>query len=194
MGAVALAVIVGVVGALASAGGGTAAVPGCGSFDAQSDAQDVFIERGGSPKRNLGGMDPDRDGVACENLPGPYKGYATVGYNRKKQFFFGTATMPSGASGEPACMYGNRRYPDAARRVNLFRITPDGDKPLLGEYQGRTEARPAKGRLLWKAKRVRPARGLYYAEVEERIPLSAYGRVECPGFSSRPALLPRPVK
>lgn len=189
-----MAALVAITGLFALAGSGSAAAPGCGAFKAQGDAQDEFLERGGGPGRNVGGMDADRDGVACEGLPAPYKGYATIGYNRKKGFFFGTATMPTRASAEAgfACLYGNRHFDDAARKVNVFRVTSSGDKPLLGEYRGAAEARPESGRLLWKAEKAKPLPGLYYATFEERIPTTPYGRNECPAFSSQPAQLPRP--
>lgn len=78
----ALAVLAGAVVMGFGAAGGAAAVPGCEAFGAQGDAQDAFIEAGGSPARNAGSMDPDGDGVACEDLPAPFKGYATIGYHR----------------------------------------------------------------------------------------------------------------
>src|SRR5262245_39816650 len=94
IGAAALAsAIAAVVAAFAGVGSGAAAVPGCGAFKAQGDAQDAFMEAGGSPARNVGKMDPDGDGVACEALGAPFKGYATIGYNRKKQFFYGVVKM-----------------------------------------------------------------------------------------------------
>ncbi|MBK5219879.1 MAG: hypothetical protein JJE35_08845 [Thermoleophilia bacterium] len=195
-GALALTATVGAVAMLAFAGSTAAAMPGCGSFAAQADAQDAFVELGGSPQRKVGNLDPNRDGVACEGLPGPYKGYATIGYNRKKQFFYGIATMPPNGTGgtEIPCLYGNRHFDDAPRKVNIFRVTPSGDKPLIGEFKGKAEARPESGHLLWKAEKSHPLFGRYYVAFEERIPLSPYGPNECPGFSSRPTLLPRPTR
>jgi hypothetical protein len=194
-GALALAGIACVLCLLAFASSGAAAVPGCGSFKAQADAQDAFFELGGSPQHPVGKLDPDRDGVACEGLPAPYKGYATIGYNRKKQFFYGVATMPllSEGSGFP-CMYGNRRFPDAPRKVDIFKITPQGDKPLLAEFKGKAEAQSETGKLLWKAERTNPPVGQYYVAFEARIPVTPYGRNECPSFSSQPTLLPRPKR
>jgi hypothetical protein len=179
---------------LATSGGGSAAVPACPSFTAQGDAQDTFVELGGSPRHHVGELDPDRDGVACEDLPGPYKGYATIGYNRAERFFYGTATMPAGGAGEGEvpCLYGDRHGDDAPRKVEIFRITPEGDKPVFDGYAGKAEALPASGRLLWKAKKVLREPGLYYATFEERIRSTPYGPTECPGFSSQPTLLPRP--
>jgi hypothetical protein len=195
LGALGLAAFLGAWCLPAVTGSSAAAGPVCASFAAQADAQDAFAELGGTPRRQLGKLDPDRDGVACESLPGPYKGYATIGYNRKEQFFYGTATMPSGSGGGGApCLYGDRQSDDSPRKVRIFRITPNGDVPLLGANAGKAEARPASGRLLWKAEEVLPAPGSYYATFEERIRVTPYGPTECPGFSSQPTLLPRATR
>jgi len=170
---------------------GEAAVPGCGSFAAQADAQDAFLEAGGKPGRNAGRMDPDRDGVACEELPGPFKGYATIGFHRGKQFFYGVVTMPIPAGGAAPCLLGDRLGPEAPRRLKVFRVGPQGGTPLISR-SARAQALPEQGRLVWKIERPSPVQGRYYAELEERIRLSPYGRNQCPGFSSRPTLLPRP--
>ncbi len=170
---------------------GEAAVPGCGSFAAQADAQDAFLEAGGKPGRSVGRMDPDRDGVACEELPGPFKGYATIGFHRGKQFFYGVVTMPVPAGGEAPCLLGDKLGPEAPRRLKVFRVQAGGDKPLVSR-SARARALPKQGRLVWKIERPHPVRGQYYAELEERIRLSPYGRNQCPGFASLPTLLPRP--
>jgi hypothetical protein len=186
-------VVAAAVALLALAGGSTAAVPGCGAFAAQADAQDAFLEAGGDPGRNVGGMDPDRDGVACEDLPAPFKGYATIGYNRKRQFLYGIVTMPMPpAGGEAPCLYGNKNYPDSSRRLNVFKIRSDGDKPLLGRYKAGAQADPAAGKLVWKVERPNLIPARYYVSFDEKIRTSPYGRNPCPGFSSRPTLLPRP--
>ncbi len=194
MRALGLAGLLGAASLLALAGNGAAAVPGCPSFGSQSEAQDAFVELGGSPRDHVGKLDSDHDGVACEGLSGPYKGYATIGYNREKQFFYGTATMPRGSGkGGVHCLYGDRRGGNSPRKVHVFRITSSGDKPLLGDgYAGKAEALSASGRLLWKAEKAVPVAGRYYASFEERIRLTPYGRSECPSFSSQPTLLPRP--
>ncbi|HZO05435.1 MAG TPA: hypothetical protein VFB52_03545 [Solirubrobacterales bacterium] len=176
-----------------SGAAGAAAVPGCGAFEAQGDAQDAFMEAGGSPARNAGKMDPDGDGVACEALGAPFKGYATIGYNRKKQFFYGIVKMPAALDGgESPCLYGNKNYPDASRRFNIYKVRTDGDKPLLGRYKAGTQADPAAGTLIWKVERADLVQARYYVAFDERVPLTPYGRNECPGFSSVPTLLPRP--
>ncbi len=179
--------------ALGVAGSGAAAVPSCGAYKAQGDAQDAFLEAGGDPGRNVGGMDPDGDGVACEDLPAPYKGYATIGYNRKRQFLYGIVTMPvPPAGGEAPCLYGNKNYPDSSRRLNVFKIRTDGDKPLLGRYKAGAQADPARGTLVWKVERPNLILAHYYVAFDEKVRTSPYGRNPCPGFSSRPTLLPRP--
>ncbi len=180
---------------LALAASGNAAVPGCAGYRSQGEAQDAFVGAGGGPGRNLGNLDPDRDGVACEALPAPYKGYATIGYNRKRQFFYGTATMPQATTSEGPypCMFGDRIGDDAPRKVNVFRVTAGGDRALLGPSAGRTAQGPD-GRLLWKADKPLPGPGRYYASFEERIRTDPYGPTDCPGFSSRPTLLPRPQR
>jgi len=193
----ALALVVGAVGAVLALGasGGAAAVPGCGAFEAQADAQDEFVALGGSPARDVGGMDGDGDGVACEGLGAPFKGYATIGYHRGKGFFYGQVTMPAApAGGEAPCLYGNKNFPDASRRLNVYKVRADGDMPLLGRYKAGAEANPELGKLIWKVERANLIRGEYYVAFDERVRLSPYGRNECPGFSSRPTLLPRPQK
>jgi hypothetical protein len=190
MGGAALVGSVAVLLMLAPAAGG-AALPGCGKFTAQADAQDAFLAAGGKPGRNLGRMDGDRDGVACEELPGPFKGYATIGFHRAKGFFYGVVTMPMPSGGAAACLLGDRHDPDVPRRLNVFRVHPDGDKPLLA-YGAGTQALPEQGRLQWKIERRGPPLGRYYAAFEERVRLGPYGRNECPGFSSRPTAFPRP--
>ena len=107
-------------------GTGAAAVPGCASFRSQADAQDYFAAMGGGPRRPVGGLDGDRDGVACEDAPPPFKGFATIGYNPKKGFFYGTVSMPPAAAapaGErSACLYGNRHFVEGPRLLRVYRV------------------------------------------------------------------------
>lgn len=196
LGAVALVGVVGIVFAVGAGASGAAAVPGCGAFKAQGDAQDAFMAAGGSPARNAGKMDPDRDGVACERLGGPFKGYATIGYNRKKQFFYGIVTMPAALDGgEAPCLYGNKSYPDSSRRLNIFKVRPQGDKALLSRYGAvGAQADPAAGKLVWKVDRRNLPRARYYVSFEERIRTTPSAPTECPGFDSRPTLLPAPKR
>jgi hypothetical protein len=181
----------GLLATLALAGSGGAATPGCASFPSQAAAQEHFAELGGSPERRVGALDDDRDGVACEFLPGPYKPFATIGYNRKGNFFYGVVSMPSVQRGDEGfpCLYGNRHFPRGPRRLNVYKVQPGADKPIFGALAA--EARPESGRLLWKAERDLVTPGTYYAAFEEKIRTSPYGANECPGFRSYEIALPR---
>lgn len=171
---------------VAPAGAGSAAERGCASFSSQAAAQAYLLKQGGAPKRSSRRLDPDRDGVACEGRPGPYRGFAAFGYNERRGFFYGTASMPPDADADGyACMYGNSRYPEGSRRLHLYRVRKGSDRDLLGEFGIGVETRPATGRLRWKLERPPPAPGRYYVVFEESIPLSPYGPVPCPGFRSR---------
>ncbi len=179
--------------ALALAGSGGAATPGCSSFRSQAAAQTYFAARGGGPGRAVGGLDGNRDGVACEGLAGPYKGFATIGYNRRKQFFFGVATMPPNATaGGFACLEGNRHFPDGPRQLDIYRVRSGGDRLVAADVAA--EAQADRGQLIWKAVRGSIVPGTYYAEFEARIPLSPYGGNECPGFRSGATFLPPPQR
>jgi hypothetical protein len=174
------------------AGGDAAATPGCPSFKSQAEAETFFIEQGGSATHSVGRLDSDGDGVACEGLGGPYQGIATLGYNNKRDFFFGVASMPPLASrnGEFACLAGNRRWPDGPRWVNVFRVKPGGDVSILGTHMASAEAKPATGRLVWKVDKPLPLPGRYYAVFEESLRTSPYGPNPCPEFRSRTITLP----
>jgi hypothetical protein len=174
------------------AAAGPEALRGCHTFAAQGDAEEYFLEHGGTPERNVAKMDGDHDGVACEGLGAPYVGYATIGYNRRKHFLYGTATMPPGASpapAEPPCLVGDRKGTEGPRRLRVYRVTPGGDKRVFGKPIG-AEAKSASDRLLWKQDLARIEPGVYYAEFLEPIRLTPYGRSECPPFSSAPTRLP----
>lgn len=182
--------------ALSDAGAVTP-VPGCPSFRSQAEAQQYFTDFGGSPGRRVGDLDPDRDGVACEARSAPYKGFATIGYNRKRGFFYGTVTMPPAtaapAAGEKfACLYGNRHFPEGPRLLRIYRVTAKGPIPVTGAFAA--EARPQSNRLLWKEERRKILAAHYYAAFEERVPISPYGTNECPGFSSAEVRLPPPLR
>jgi hypothetical protein len=170
--------------------GALAPVPGCSSFASQADAQDHFARFGGSPGNTVGALDSDRDGVACEGRPGPYKAFATIGYHRKGGFFYGVATMPPAVDGDDRfpCLYGNRHYPDGPRLLNVYKVQPGADKPILGAIGA--EARPESGRLLWKAEREAVTPGRYYAAFEDKVRMQPYGPNECPGFHSAEIALP----
>jgi hypothetical protein len=174
-------------GALAA---GSAEPHGCGSFHHQADAQAWFFEAGGSPQLDAGALDADSDGVACEELAGPYQGYATLGYSKIRKFFYGYATMPAASVGPAAfaCLEGNTHFSDGPRLVSVYRVTPGPDRKVADSVGA--EARAASGRLVWKADRKTLVPGRYYAEFEERVRTSAYGSNQCPAFSSRPVRLP----
>lgn len=189
-----LATVAGAIALLAPAGGGAAQVRQCGSFGSQGGAQAYFAELGGSPSRRIGRLDADGDGVACEGRPGPYKGFAGFGYNKRRDFFYGNAWMPAVEfEGQRfACLYGNEHFPEGPRRLNVYKVQPGPDKQLRpGKFGVGAEANPDTGQLQWKigAKHVR---GRYYMAFEERIPLHPYGRNQCPGFHSRTIQLPVP--
>lgn len=177
-------VLLGAVGSLA------ASPRDCGSFSSQAEAQAYFVEAGGSIEHSVGRLDPDHDGVACEGTDGPYAGYATIGYNKKRDFFYGTASMPPRPeSGEYTCLVGNPHFVDAARLVKIFRVTAAGDKPVSDPGGVGTEARPASGRIVWRVDRKTVVPGRYFAEFEERQATSPSGN-ECPAFRSAAVSLP----
>lgn len=173
-----------------TASGAERPAPRCPSFPSQADAQERFFAQGGSPSHDVGDLDDDGDGVACEGLPGPYAGYATIGYNRERKFLYGTASMPSEADGEGfACLLGNRQFADGARRLTIYRSVPGPDKAVSRPLKA--EPRPGSGRLLWKLERKLTAVDRYYVVFEAQIHLSPYKPSNCPEFSSPEAYLPR---
>jgi len=179
--------------ALAAAPAGRAEpIHGCAHFGTQAAAQAYFIELGGSLGHRVGSLDPDRDGIACEQLGGAYAGYANLGYNRTKNFFYGFGAMPeSGPEADPfPCLIGNRHFSDGPRRVNVYRVMPGPDKRIFSRNGVGAEARLDSGRLVWKGGREVVLPGRYYAEFEERIPLHPYGSNECPAFRSPLVRLP----
>lgn len=195
LGALALALFA--AGALAAGGGATrqaqraAKVRGCGSFQHQADAQAYLLEIGGSREHPIRRLDPDGDGVACEGLPAPYAGFATLGYNRRRGFLYGTVTMPHTGGSEPyPCLSGNTHFLEGPRLFNVYRVSGKRSRRLFPAYGLGAEARSASGRLLWRANRKQVPRGRYYVEFENRIATSPYAETECPGFSSAMVELP----
>jgi hypothetical protein len=182
-GAVALAVWV-------SVDAGAAPLPGCSAFVSQAAAQEYFVEHDGSPRQPVGDLDDDRDGVACETLPAPFAGFATLNYNPRKKLFYGSASMSPPAAGSEGfpCLYGNRSLPTGPRRLGLYKVLPGADRLVRGPIGA--EARIASARLVWKASIKAVGVGSYYAMFEEKIRLSPYGPSECPGFRSRQMALP----
>lgn len=177
--------------AFAATASSAAATRGCASFKSQAQAQVYFIEEGGTIEHGVGLLDPDHDGVACEGSPGPFRGYATLGYNKKRDFFYGTVSMPpSPTGGEFPCMIGNRHFPDAPRRLNVYKVNGDGDKAIFNQFGLGAEADPSSGRLIWRADRKTVIPGNYFAEFEEKARTTAYGGTECPAFRSPIVSLP----
>jgi hypothetical protein len=167
--------------------------PGCAPFPSQAGAQERFIQLGGAPSRNAGGLDGDGDGVACEGLPGPYAGYATIGYHRERKFLYGTASMPLEADGEGfACLLGNGQFADGTRRLTVYRATPGGDRAISGSLKA--EPRPGSGRLLWKLRRELTVGARYHVVFEAQIRLGPYLPSNCPEFGSHEVFLPRPAR
>jgi hypothetical protein len=173
-----------------AADGQVAVSAGC-SFSSQAAAQQRFVDLGGAPGHDPGRFDADGDGVACEGLPGPYEGFATIGYNVKRGFFYGTAAMPAdGSGGGFACLSGNRHFPEGPRQLKIYRARPGSDRAVSRTLGA--EARPSSGRLLWKLEAPLAVHGRYYAAFEEEERLSPYKPTECPGFSSLETRLPAP--
>lgn len=177
------------VAPLIDAQGSAAAGRGCASFKTQAGAQTYLLKTGA---RRGGRLDRDRDGVACEHLSGPYKGFATLGFNRRGSFLYGYAWMPAtpGAAMPYACTLGNRRYPEGPRLAHLYRIGRGGPRPIFSPFGQGAQFDPANGRLVWRAgvRRLRPGR--YFVEFEERQRLGPYEANQCPSFRSRAVRLP----
>jgi hypothetical protein len=172
--------------------GGAASIPGCPSFASQAAAQTYFVAQGGSPGHQLGRLDPDHDGVACEGLGAPYQGFARIAYNKKRAFFYGVASMPPLTSGKEgfACLKGNRYDPEAARLLRIYRVRSSGDIAVLGTRTRPAEPRPDSGRLVWKAETSLPGPGRYYVAFEAALRTSPYGPTPCPEFRSGTVRLP----
>lgn len=172
--------------------GGGAAARRCAAFDSQADAQAYFESQGGSPRHGVGSLDPDADGVACEDLSAPYVGFPTIGYNRKKDFFWGAIAMPRTGEGEGefACLRGNPHFTDGPRLVSLMRERPGRDVQIFRSVGA--EVRPKTGRLVWKVNVKLTIPGRYYAQVAEKLRVHPFGPNECPGFRTRAVALPRP--
>ncbi len=171
-------------------GGSGAAAPRCGAFASQAEAQGHFLAAGGTPERRVGALDPDRDGVACEGLAGPFEGYATIGFSKSRRFFFGAVSMPPDpVLGGFACLDGNPHYPEGPRTLTVFRERPGRDRPVSGEVGAAAERKS--GRLVWKTAAMKKVpRGRYYAVFSERQRLAPGGPNLCPGFSSAAKALP----
>lgn len=124
--------------------------------------------------------------------PGPRASQVTLGYNRTHGFFYGTAKMPlkDDGSGEFACLTGNRHFPDGPRLLRIYRARPGSDLAVSPDIA--TAVEPETGTLVWKFERRRVPTDRYYVVFEAKIPTAPYAPSECPGFSSRPVVLPKP--
>jgi hypothetical protein len=171
------------------AGGGAAPPRNCTSFDSQAEAQAYFEQLGGTPRHGVGSLDADGDGVACEELNAPYVGFATIGYNSARGFFWGAVAMPRSGEGEFACLEGNPHFTDGPRLIRLMQEKPGSDRQVFRSVGA--EARKATGRIVWKANVKLPGPGRYYARFAEKLRLHPYGPNECPAFRSRSLPLPR---
>ena len=74
---------------IAGSAGGQAFGKKCTSFASQKAAQKFFVGHGGSPEKNVNGLDSDGDGLACPYNKEPYAGYLSIGFNRARSFFYG---------------------------------------------------------------------------------------------------------
>jgi hypothetical protein len=59
----------------------------CSSFASQKAAEQYFVGHGGSQSMDVGGLDPDGDGLVCPSNPGPFAAYVEVSF--AKGFFYG---------------------------------------------------------------------------------------------------------
>lgn len=133
---------------------------------------------------------PVSSGVAKPH--GPRAEYTTLGYNRARGFFYGTAKMPpqTDGSGGFACLAGNRHFPDGPRLLRIFRAMPGPDRAISPEIA--TRATPESGTLEWKFERKHVPTSRYYVVFEEKTPTAPGAASACPGFRSPATLLPRP--
>ena len=121
---------------------------------------------------------------------GPQVGYATLGYNLKHHFFYGTAKMPPAPDGDGyACLFGNRHFPDGPRLLRIYRALPGPDRAISPDIAA--SATPENGTLAWKFERKHVPTGRYYVVFEEKIPTAPYASSECAGFRSREGTLPQ---
>ncbi len=123
---------------------------------------------------------------------GPRASHVTLGYDRTRGFFYGTAQTPrkTDGSGEFACLEGNRHFPDGPRLLRIYRALPDADRAISPDIAAQAERE--NGTLVWKFERKRVPTGRYYVIFEEKIPTAPYAPSECPSFRSPTVVLPKP--
>jgi hypothetical protein len=120
----------------ASPAGAATAAKKCSSFGSQKAAQKYFVRKGGSQSDDVGGLDPDGDGLVCPMNPAPFAAYVEIGYAHG--FFYGSVV----------CVYDplNKNEEEAKQcasgliEVELKRAKPGKDptvashKAEVGEY------------------------------------------------------------
>lgn len=159
----------------------------CTSFPNQAAAQQYFFKRGGSPRRNFGGLDPDHNGNACDNygrssLGSPVSGFATIGYNKRGGFLYGKILTPRITTlfgRKYGCQYDGDG--SGKRRVSVYRLGGRHATRIVGPNKG-TAPTGKPGVLIWK-QLVHGARGRFFVQVEE--PMSGLIGKSCKGFRSR---------
>jgi hypothetical protein len=141
-GAVAAAGLVGIL--LASSA--TAGAVSCSDFASQAAAQSYFLSHGG-PSQDPAGLDPDRDGLACESNPPPYRGLLTLHLSSANNAGYFTGRVWSVSA---SCI--------TPRTVQLFRVK-DGPDRLVSSTQTRsTDPYPGGYRVAAPS-----VRGMFYA-------------------------------
>lgn len=181
--AAALACVVGVAALAPATGAGAKSIRKCKTFANQAAAQDYLLRHGGGPGQKVGGLDSDRDGVACERLQGPYKGFVAISYQQRKKFFYGFAAMPEvrgGGDERFACLKGNSKLAEGPRRLNIYKV--GGKQPLLSNSKA-TEPNERTGHFPWKIE-AKGAKGRFYAKFEAATSTTGE-KTECPAFRSR---------
>jgi hypothetical protein len=179
-----LACVVGIAALAVTTGVGAKSIRKCKTFANQAAAQDYLLRHGGGPGQKVGGLDSDSDGVACERLGGPYKGFVAIAYQQRQKFLYGFAAMPEVRGGPErfACLEGNANFPDGPRRLNIYRVGTGKKHPLLSKSKA-TEPNPQTGRFPWKIE-AKGVKGRFYAEFEAATSTTGE-KTECPAFRSR---------
>lgn len=169
----------------------------CSSFANQAAAQDYFFKRRGSPRHKVGGLDPDRNGVACERLDPPYKGYVEAAYEERRRFFYGDISTPKGKEGDYPCLYKNPNpLMKITRRVSVFKVRrgkPDVPlSPKGGKARGEDDTTSkgtapggGAGGLIWKVAPKGRIAGRFYVGVLRSETEKGGPAEDCPAFRSR---------
>lgn len=119
----------------------------CSDFASQAAAQNYFLSHGG-PGQDPAGLDPDRDGLACESNPPPYRGLITINDTQ-------AANTGHYFTGRVRSVSASRITP---RTVRIFRVK-DGPDRLISSTQTRsTDPYPGGYRVTAPS-----VRGMFYA-------------------------------